>query len=44
MMMMTSRKLAHLFIEKTLYAYSKTISIVDIYGSNHNDDVSEYPT
>ena len=42
-MMMTSRKLACEHIEKNFFAYWKWVSLVDIDGSNHNDDLSEYP-
>ena len=38
--MMTSCKLARLLIVRNFFDYLKQISLVDIYGLNHDDDVS----
>ena len=40
---MTSGELADLLSEEKNYLL-KRVSLVDISGSNHDDDVSEYPT
>ena len=38
-----SAKLAHLLIKEKI-AYKKCFSLVDIDGTNPDNDVSEYPT
>ena len=41
--MMMSAKLVYLLSEE-FFAYLKQVSLVDIHGSNHVYDGSEYPT
>ena len=43
-MLMMSAKLAHFLIEEKLFAYYKWVSLIDIHGSNQDDDGSEFPT